>query len=93
LRISKSSGSFLRAGIRTGSRLAGAQKTLEPTHVWLLPRNKTSGRSIECEFDHLFLVAAPFTIGHAFCGSQKAAEDFCAQEYAQAVDWLVRRKL
>jgi hypothetical protein len=31
-------------------------------------------RSIECEFDHLFLVEPRLTIGHALCGSQNALE-------------------
>jgi hypothetical protein len=33
-----------------------------------------NGRSIECEFDHLFLVATGLTIGYAFCGSQDVLE-------------------
>ncbi|MEW6159117.1 MAG: hypothetical protein AB1813_16960, partial [Verrucomicrobiota bacterium] len=65
---------------RADSRLAATEK-------------QTSGRSIECEFDHLFLVATPFTIGHAFCGSRKAAMAFGAQVGALAVVWLARRKL
>jgi hypothetical protein len=40
-----------------GDRLACAQKMLEPTHVRLL-RGHSGLRSIECEFDHLFLVEA-----------------------------------
>jgi hypothetical protein len=31
-------------------------------------------RSIECEFDHLFLVEPCLTIGHALRGSQNALE-------------------
>jgi hypothetical protein len=41
--------------------------------------------SIECEFDHLFLVAPCLTIGHVLCGSQKAAEAFGAQARALVV--------
>jgi hypothetical protein len=48
---------IVRVGDRTGNRSACAQKRLEPTHVRLLREIGAVGlRSIECEFDHLFLV-------------------------------------
>jgi hypothetical protein len=50
-------------------------------------------RSIECEFDHLFLVEACLTNGHAFGGSQKAAETFGAQARAWAIVWYARRRI
>jgi hypothetical protein len=74
LRISKSGGGVWRAGEGTGSRLTGAQKNLEPTYIRLLRGIMVGLRSIECEFDHLFLVEACLTNGHGFRGSQKAAE-------------------
>ncbi|MEW6161394.1 MAG: hypothetical protein AB1813_28530, partial [Verrucomicrobiota bacterium] len=44
-----------------------------------------NGGSIECEFDHLFLVAPGLTIGCASCGSQNASDALCAQASAMAI--------
>jgi hypothetical protein len=61
--------------MHSGLGTACAQKKLEPTHVRLL-REIWSLRSIECEFDHLFLVEACSTIRHDLPGSQIAKERF-----------------
>jgi hypothetical protein len=58
----------VHVGMRLGNWMACAQKISEPTHVRLL-RGILNGRSIECEFDHLFLVETPLTIGDALARS------------------------
>jgi hypothetical protein len=62
-------------GERTGGRLLCAQKIFEPTHIRLLRGlGRSPLRSIECEFDHLFLVEPGLETGCAFCRSQGALE-------------------
>jgi hypothetical protein len=55
--------------MRLGHWMVCAQKEFEPTHVRLLRERNAKLRSIECEFDRLFLVETTLTIGDALAGS------------------------
>jgi hypothetical protein len=78
-------------GNAKGDRLACAQKKLEPTHVRLL-RRIGGLRSIECEFDHLFLVDARWTTRHDLPGSQIAKEPLARGDALGVLARLARRK-
>jgi hypothetical protein len=51
-------------------------------------------RSIECEFDHLFLVETPLAIGDVICGSHDGQRSFCvASNVSSIICFWSRRPL
>jgi hypothetical protein len=69
-------------GNAQGDRLACAQKILEPTHIRLL-RGHSGLRSIECEFDHLFLVETSLGNRQRACRIPLRSAPFVAWECAR----------